>query len=367
MNLGNEPSTVDKIKDVASDIRENVAQSLNTVSENVSQGFNNVKDNINKSVNDFSSSSTVVATTNFLDTNSTIAKFAFIICVVVAFLILFNLGMQLIGYFFSASPNPYLIKGQIDATTTYTIYQDPTKKMADTNKGTVMTIPRSNNALTGIEFTWSVWLSLGTQTKLKGEFLNVFTKGDDPTSKKFSLNNAPGVYIGPASNPVNNSASDIEYNNPSTALTTNSIWILMDTMPTPSSSTVQETIKKDTMSTEYIELTNMPINKYFHLAIRCENKFIDVYINGTVVSHTNLINVPKQNFYDVFIGDNNFDSKSYISDLRYFSSALSVIDINNIVTNGPNTKNALENKSLFPKYVPNYLSSMWYQSKISPL
>ena len=359
MNLGNEPSTIDKIKDVATDIGENVSQGYNNVSNRVSEGFGNIKENINRSVEDFSSSSTVVATTNFLDTNSIIAKFAFLICIVVAFLILFNLGMQIITYFFSPSNNPYLIEGQIDASTTYTIYQDPTKTVADKNTGSVISIPRSNNAITGIEFTWSVWLSLATQTKLEGKFLNVFTKGDNPAqtsnNSNFSMNNAPGVYIGPASN-----------NTDSISLQTNSIWILMDTMPIPSSSTVEVDIRKDTISTEYIELTNMPINKYFHLAIRCENKFIDVYINGSIVSHTNLINVPKQNFYDVFIGDNSFDSKSYISDLRYFSSALSIIDINNIVTNGPNTKNALENTNLFPKYIPNYLSSMWYQSKISP-
>ena len=167
MNLGNEPSTIDKIKDVASDIGENVTQGFNNVSENVSQGFNNVKNNIDKTVSDFSSSSTVVATTNFLDTNTIIAKFAFIICVVISFLILFNLGMQIIGYFFSQSPNPYLIKGQIDASTTYRIYQDPTVEVADKNTGAIISIPRSNNALTGIEFTWCVWISLATQTKIK--------------------------------------------------------------------------------------------------------------------------------------------------------------------------------------------------------
>jgi len=352
MNFGQQPSTTDKIKSIASDIGENVSQGFNTVSENVSQGLNTVKENINQKVNDFSSSSTVTATTSFLEANSMIAKFGFLICIVVAFLVLFNLGMQLIGFFLSPSPNPYLISGKIDADHPFTIYQNPQQIITDSDKdkAKIITIPRSNNAVTGIEFTWSVWLSFNTQVDTK-KYLNIFNKGDKP-SDKFSLNNAPGVYLGPSSTATSNLVP----------LQSNSLWVLMDTMPLPASKDIDmSSPQKDTIATEYIEITNMPINKYFHLAIRCENKFIDVYINGTVVSHTNLINVPKQNFYDVNIGDTSIKNGS-IADLRYFSTALSVIEINNIVTRGPNLENALSNS--FPQYMPNYLSSMWYQSKI---
>jgi len=338
--MNSEPSSMEKIQNVASDIGQNVSDGFNNIRENVEQGFDAVKENINDKVNDFSSSSTVVATSNFLDTNTTIAKFAFIILVVVGFLILFNLGMQLIGYIFSSSKNPYLINGQIPANVSKKITQDPAVSGS-------ITIPRSKNALTGIEFTWSVWILYAVNQNVpNGTYLNVFNKGDlgmNPNLKP-SLNNAPGVYFGPSSN--NESI--------------NSLWVLMDTMPTPSTNLVNPA---SPITNETIELTNIPINKYFHLAIRCENKFIDIYINGTVVSHINLINVPKQNFYDITVGDSYF-SNSYISNLRYFSSALSVVDINTIVANGPNTKNANENTSIFPQYVPNYLSSLWYQSKI---
>jgi hypothetical protein len=337
-----EPTTMDKLQSAASDIGQNVSDGFNNIRENVEQGFDTVKENINDKVNDFSSSSTVVATSNFLDMNTTIAKFAFIILVVVGFLILFNLGMQLIGYIFSTSKNPYLINGQISANVPKKITQDP----ADSGS---ITIPRSKNALTGIEFTWSVWIlyAVSTNGTADGTYLNVFNKGDlglNYNNPPPSLNNAPGVYFGPSTNKQS----------------VNSLWILMDTMPTPSSTLVDPNVP---VTTETIEITNIPINKYFHLAIRCENKFIDVYINGTVVSHINLINVPKQNYYDITVGDSKF-ANSYISNLRYFSTALSVVDINTIVTNGPNTKNANENTSIFPKYVPNYLSNIWYQSKI---
>jgi len=342
-----EPSTVDKIKSVASDIGENVSDGFSRVKDNVTQGFEGIKSNINEKVNDFSSNSTVVAASNFLDMNTTIAKFAFLILVVVGFLVLFNLGMQLIGYFFSASPNPYLVYGQVPATPRITILQDPKAKPNNNQYGPI-TIPRSNNAVTGIEFTWCLWI-LYSPVNLNNnqKYLNVFNKGDlaQKNSDVPALNNGPGVFFGPSTG--NESI--------------NSLWILMDTMPIPSSNLLDPQIPN---TTETIEITNVPINKYFHLAIRCQNKFIDVYINGTVVSHTNLVNVPKQNFYDISIGDINLQG-SFISNFRYFSTALSVIDINSIVTNGPNTTNAFADKSIFPKYMPNYLSNLWYQSKIT--
>jgi hypothetical protein len=351
MSLINEPSTIDKLKSVASDIGQNVSDGFTKAKENVTQGLDTIKTNMNDKVNEFSSNSTVVAASNFLDMNTTIAKFAFLILVVVAFLILFNLGMQLIGYIFSASPNPYIVNGQISASDPITILQDPTSKNAG-DKKYIITIPRSNNAVTGIEFTWCLWIkyTINTNIETNSTYLNIFNKGDLDLVKSsvigIPLNNGPGVFFGP-----------------STAKESiNSLWVLMDTMPTPSSSMVDPDIPN---TTEYIEITNIPINKYFHLAIRCENKFIDVYINGTVVSHTNLVNVPKQNFYDIKIGDTKFGPDSYISNFRYFSTALSVIDINSIVTNGPNTKNAFAETSIFPQYSPNYLSNLWYQSKIT--
>jgi len=340
MNLGQEPTMIDKIKNTASEYGQNISNGLDQVAQNVSSGLQQVGDNINKNVSDFSSNSTVPASTTFLDTNTIFAKFAFIILIVVAFIIVFNLGMRFITYFFSTSSNPYLINGQLSANNVTTITQDPAKPSS-------ILIPRSNNAFTGIEFTWSVWISSGVgTTNTIPNYLNVFTKGDFSKSSNNgeipSVNNAPGVYFGPCSN---------------TTTKDNSIWILMDTVLDPAAVNVSS----GTGGTEYIEITNIPINKYFHLAIRCENKFIDVYINGTIVSHTNLINVPKQNYYDVTIGDSRFNN-SYISNLRYFSTALSVVDINTIVKDGPNTANV--GQSTMPNYMPNYLSSLWYSGKI---
>jgi len=354
-------SSLDKIKNTASDFGDNISEKFNNVGDNINSGLSNIKNNMDETVAEFSSNSTVKAASNFLDMNTNIAKFAFIILVVVAFIVLFNLGIRFIGYFFtSGASNPYLINGQIQANNPGTkfkqIYQDP--KVPDS-----ITIPRSNNALTGIEFTWTVWILYNAVPPdiTNYTYMNVFTKGDfngvnisrDLKSSFPSLNNGPGVYLGPPSN----SKKDGDSNSPPI---TNSLWILMDTMNAPAGKTV---VMSEPVSTEYIEIPNVPIGKYFHLAIRCENKFLDVYINGTVVSHMNLQYVPKQNYYDVHVGDPKLNG-SLLSDLRYFSTALSVIDINNIVTRGPNTNNA-SNSTMLPGYNPNYLSSMWYTNLIN--
>lgn len=348
-----EPSTFENIKNSASNIGENISNGLNAMKESATSGLNNINDKINEKINDFSSNSTVIAASSYLDTNTIFAKFAFLILIVVAFIILFNLGMRLITYLYSTSSNPMLINGQIRANEPIEIPQDPKNPES-------IIIPRSNNQLTGIEFTWSVWLSYGVgTTNQNSHMLNIFTKGDFSKSgsnakNNFpSLNNGPGVYFGPSSTQYSNS-----------------LWILMDTISESSMGqigNIEENILTnkdpavDVVQPEFIEITNIPINKYFHLAIRCQNKFIDVYINGSIVKHTNLINVPKQNYYKVTVGDQNFNN-SWISNLQYFSKALSVLEINNIVQNGPNTSNA--GKSGIPQYMPNYLSSLWYSNKI---
>jgi hypothetical protein len=127
----------------------------------------------------------------------------------------------------------------------------------------------------------------------------------------------------------------------------------MDTMPIPSQNSV---IAQD--NTEYIEITKVPMNKFFHVAVRCQNKYIDVYINGTVVFRKNLVNVPKQNYYDVHVCPSPaYDG--YLSDLRYFSSALTVVDINSIVVKGPNMNNS-SSITLNQNVGYSYLSNIWY-------
>jgi len=296
------------------------------------EGFGNAMESLGTTVNEtresfgeqFSKlSNQAGATVGFLQSNTIIAKFSFIILVLVIFLVLLNVGILLLSRFLGPSSHPYLINGMIDGTTQQVIPQD----LSITN---AVPIYRSNNEKEGAEFTWSFWLyisDLGNDTTGK-QFQHIFSKGDgyfDATTNKASVNNAPGVYLQPG---VNN------------------LHIIMDTVD-----------YNDNNNTIVIE--NVPLNKWFHVGVRLENKIVDSYVNGVISNRIILNNVVKQNYQDVHICKNGgFNGK--LSNLRYYNEALDVFEINSIVKKGPNL-------SVVDRYTTNkytsYLSNSWYAAK----
>ena len=291
---------------------------------------------INKSMEQFTSP-TEVNTTNegFLNSNGIIAKVVFLIMVVIVFIVLFIVGINLIGYFLTPSQNPVIINGQITGNRTKTIPQNPASSLAQ--------ILRSNNQMNGIEFTWSVWLYYSGS--IGDKYNPVFVKGDcsAPSSSEFcSINHGPGVYFG-----KNNKGS-------------NTLYILMDTVNTAAVPTKTiDTVDINALPPSIIVIPNLPVSNYFHLAIRCRNSYIDVYINGTVVKSQNLMNVPKQNYYDLVVCPTTGFS-GYLSQLQYFSKALTVVEINSIVQKGPNLKDA--NQLNLGSSVNSSISTSWYNS-----
>jgi hypothetical protein len=109
-----------------------------------------------------------------------------------------------------------------------------------------------------------------------------------------------------------------------------------------------------------IDIDNIPIRKWVHVAIRMQNLVLDVYVNGVVSSRLILNNVPKQNYNDVYICQSGgFAGK--LSNLRYLSYAMNVFEINNVVLGGPNLK-VTDSTSKSSGYT--YLSTSWYTSKL---
>ncbi len=283
----------------------------------VGSAFNQFKGATNNYVN---------ATQEFLDSNSLVAKVAFLLLVLFLFVVLFRLGMMVLGYFLSTSDNPELVDGMVDAKQLIVIPQDPSNSNA-------ITIKRSVNATDGIEFTWSVWIFIDDLTYNSGQYRCVFYKGndfssnpktdDEPQGLNFP-NNAPGVYIAP---------------------NTNSLVIFMNTF---------------NVINEQITVEDIPLNKWFNLIIRCQNTTMDIYMNGLVVKSYELHGVPKQNYGDVYVGANGGFSGN-LSDLKYYSYALGTSEINRLVTRGPNTN--MKSNSLFNSLNAknsNYLSLRWY-------
>ena len=267
----------------------------------------------------FSSSTNKVvnSTKQFFDSNSLIAKFAFILLILFLYIVLLRIGITILGWFYSRSNgSPKLIDGMVDARQLIVIPQDPSQSGA-------VTIERSVNATDGIEFTWSVWIFIDDLTYNSGKYKCVFYKGNDSiqeTGLNFP-NNAPGLYIAP---------------------NTNDLVVIMNTF---------------SVINEQITISDIPMNKWVNVILRCENTKLDIYINGLITKSHVLSGVPKQNYGEVFVAMNGGFSGN-ISDLRYFNHGLGIGEIQNISKKGPNTrllgslKNGQKN--------PDYLSMRWY-------
>jgi hypothetical protein len=304
----------------------------NSAYTSTANAFESARTSFNSTINDMSSKNLAESGNEFINSNTIVTKIVFLILVLIVFLILMNLGIFLIMYFMTPNKNPYLIKGMISGNQSKTILQDPKNSNA-------ITLYRSNNRSDGIEFTWSTWL-LRSNNEGIYTYSHIFNKGssDYDTSGNgasgiANLGNAPGVYF------YNSNEGNMrDYNN---------IKIIMDTVTSNTNGVVQEEVT----------VTNLPLGRWFHLAIRMENKIMDVYVNGTATKRVSFANVPFQNYRNVMVCQNGGFTGN-MSDLRYFDSALSVFQIGNIVKKGPNTESANADENT--KY--NYLSSSWYTS-----
>ena len=108
---------------------------------------------------------------------------------------------------------------------------------------------------------------------------------------------------------------------------------------------------------EEITVTDIPLNKWVNVIIRCQNNILDVYINGSIVKSHHLHGVPKQNYGDVYVSPNGGFS-GYTSNLWYYDYALGTAAISKLSSAGPNTtmtgSNGINLKN------SDYLSLRWF-------
>jgi hypothetical protein len=268
--------------------------------------------------NSFSTNKPTFGMSDFLESNSLVAKFAFLILVLLGFIVLFKIGINILSYFLSPSKSPRLINGMVDASQMVIFHQDPS------NNGAVP-IYRSVNENEGIEFTWSVWIFINNlnDSGHSSTYKHIFSKGNNNLQENGLVhpNNAPGLYIAP---------------------NTNTLVVMMNTF---------------NVINEEVLIPDIPLNKWVNIIIRCKNTTLDVYVNGTIARSVNLVGVPKQNYGDVYVGMNG-GFNGYISNLWYYDYSLGTAAIQRISEYGPNTKmvgsNGMNDK-LF-----NYLSLRWF-------
>jgi hypothetical protein len=217
---------------------------------------------------------------------------------------------------------PYLY----DNSQTITIAQNPNARDA-------ITIYPSINAPTGLEFSYSCWLNINKATFGAGTnaLKHIFHKGT-PTFRPLMC---PGVFV---------RAND------------NALVIYLN-----------ETLAWNT----YCEIPNIPVGKFFHLAIIVRNMTVDVFINGNVTHRMQLRSVPRQNFGDliVFSTESCNDStanpndplivagaaQGLISRLYYTGYALNYEQIDKMIRDGPSTNMVSSTNSL-----PPYMADNWW-------
>ena len=143
--------------------------------------------------------------------------------------------------------------------------------------------------------------------------------------------------------------------------------IMMDTVQTLASSQPYGNILDvdPNMSTpnNMLQISNIPIMKWIHVAVRVEGTNMDAYVNGIVAGRLVFDSVPNQNFYDINCCCNNGFNGS-MSNLQYFNYALTSFDINSIVYRGPNLTQANNVGDTTSFGQPYYLNNSWFYNKM---
>jgi len=311
---------------------DGITSGVTNAMNNVSSSIADSKNSFQNTMNDFSSANVINAGNEFLQSNSLIAKFGFIILVLFGFLFLFKIGMMIISSILSPSESPYLVKGLISGTESIRVQQDSRTSSAIVNY--------SENQPTGLEFTYSVWILLNS-SKADGKYSHIFNKGivdgsNITVSGVNNLSNAPGLYV------KGNTDG------------TSTLRVYMDTFSKTGS--IQNIDDQRTP----IDINGIPYNKWVNVIIRAQNRILDVYINGVLTQHQDLGYVPRQNFGDVYVCQNGgFSGK--LSDLRYYIKALNVFEINGIVGWGPSLTTS-SSSAAQSNTDASYLSYMWYKA-----
>jgi len=353
-------STTNAVKNAVSNKMSNVAEKSKETMNSIKEKVQNVSGQIKNAVKtedkpsgmSFSLDSLQAQTSQFAESNTAITKFVFIIILLLLFVLFFQLGSWLIQYFLGASKSPILVDGMVSANKLKKISVNP-------NEPDSTPIYRSINEDQGIEFTWNVWFFIDRLNPKNPTYSRIFSKGSEngnlslntpadclDDSCKNLFNNSPGLFI-----TQNKQKDSIFPNSISPVKDQNNVNMILLINTFQPSSTKKE-------YAESITIENLPVQKWICATIRVQQTTVDVYINGMMTQRKILNNIPRQNYYDVLVGDINDGFLGSISSLRYYNSALGYDEIQSLYGQGPNLK-SLEMDGL-SKNGQDYISMNWY-------
>lgn len=337
--------TVKFAKNTLNTAKEFGKKAKNVVTSEVQKTSNSIKTSINSSqtfqsakIGSFAVGSFAK---DFAEKNSTVSKFIFILFIIILFGLLIRVGVYIISLFTLPNKNPIVVNGMLP-TNSLTKYQvNPT--MANSKP-----ILRSVNENQGVEFTWSTWIFIdNVSTSDDSTNVNpkrIFSKGgNSETGDPFAMN-SPGLYL---FDPSYGDAEAVK----TTSSSTNAITIVTTVFDDTGD------VISDSGVTRNITIRNIPIQKWINVIIRAQNKTIDIYINGVLSTRHNMEQVIKQNYGDIYVGDDTTGMNGSISSLRYFDHAIGNMKIQEIIQQGPNLK-MIGNKN--QETMPPYLATRWY-------
>ena len=204
------------------------------------------------------------------------------------------------------SSRVWLLNGTKDAKKRMVILQDPSKHDSKT-------LRRSKNEEDGLEFSYSFWMNVDDWSYRNGEWKHVLHKGNE---KGWPLR-GPGIWLHPKDNKLR---------------------VYMNTFK-----------KID----EFVDVDNIPLNKWFNVAVCVKQKILDVYVNGNVVKSKKLDGLPKQNYGDVYI--NAFQGFSgYMSNIRYYDYYVSYPELTSNLGGGPSMMPIAQTQQMPPYLTPNW-------------
>jgi len=287
---------------------------------------------------------------DFMESNSLVAKFAFILMVFIVFSVAVKLSIIGLSYFMLPTSSPYVLDGTANTEDmAMTISQDPAK--ADS-----VFIARSMNEDGGLEYTWSAWFLINQVPLTKNRYSRIFSKGGEGTKSAsdgiYYPNNAPGLYIR-----FTNSVTDTNPDRTDQGVNVSLLAVVDVTGKGEGGTSNRENLH------EKLIATDIPIKNWVNAVIRVTNNVIDLYINGRLAQRLKTAGIPLQNYGKVNIGEDKASDRfsGYISTIQYFNYSIGSNKIKSIVDEGPKMNMVTSSSDASnTKNAGSYLSNNWY-------
>lgn len=225
------------------------------------------------------------------------------ILAVLLFIVLFHIIMSILKFFDETKKrSPWILKASKNAKKRMIITQDPGKKNS-------VNLPRANNRLGGLEFTYCFWMYIDDMSYRYGQWKHVMHKGN---KESWPLE-CPGVWLHPRKNCLRvycNTFKEIR---------------------------------------EFVDIDNIPLNKWFCISLCAKGNKLDVYMNENLIKQKVFSSLIRQNYGDLYL--NAFKGFSgYMSNIRYFDHYLPYAKIRNHLNRGPAIDACIDSNDTPPYY-----------------